>query len=259
MITFEDDSVIIATSSMNDGAMGSSQNPGPVDDKHPEGRYKANRDKFVSSLKLNPARVVMLGLIQGNRVATDKEVSTSQCIPDTDAAVWESHPDANPVVAVSHADCIGYAILGPGVLAIGHAGWRGLLGNIVLKTIADIKQAYGVNPADLTVFTSPFIQMCHFEVGADDPEGGVARYEKEEYGRYIMTIDGNPHVDLAGIFREQCVQDMKIPQENVRVSPECTYCSWEKLGGVGYWSARRAKHNGQPTEGRNNITVAAFK
>ena len=250
-ILFENETVVIAHSIMNDGAMGRSRNPGPYSEKCPKGAYAVNREKFVTSLKLNREKVVMLGLMHGNRVASDEEVQIARRIPRTDAALWHRHEDYNPVLAVAHSDCIAFAIMGPDLLAIGHAGWRGLLSGILENTLNAVFENYTYAPEDLLVFTSPFIQVCHFEVGEDDPEGGVQRYERAGYGHHIVNVGGASHVDLGGIFREKC-REMGVPRGNLFLSRECTYCG-------DCWSARRGNRQGRPTDGRNNITVAAFK
>lgn len=248
MIIFEDSHVIVATSGMADGPMGSTTNGGP------EENWRGNRQRFFESLGLDPARIIGLGLVHGRRVAQPDDVDKAEGrIPDCDGAVW-LRGGASRGVYVCHSDCIAGVVVGDGVLGICHAGWRGLLGGIVQETI---HVADNSAPRDVKLFTSPFIQRCCFEVG-NDREGGVPMYEANCLARYVYQVQGKPHVDLAGILHEQCV-NKGMSWRNVEISLKCTYCAKISADAHLLWSSRRLRHDGANPAGRNNVTVAAFK
>ena len=51
--------------------------------------------------------------------------------------------------------------------AVIHAGWRGTLAGVVLKTVRHIESRYGTAPGDLACALGPAIGPCCYEIGAD--------------------------------------------------------------------------------------------
>jgi len=137
---------------------------------------------------------------------------------EADAAVT-AIPGA--AVAVQVADCAPVALVGRGVVAVAHVGWRGL----VRGTIAATVQAMG--GGDLRGVVGPCIHAECYEFGAD--ELGAA---EEAAGPRVRsrTSWGTPALDLVAGIEHQ----LRACGVDVLVSPwdVCTACT------PGYWSHR---------------------
>ncbi len=73
------------------------------------------------------------------------------------------------LLGISVADCtpiLVYDTLNQAVAAI-HAGWRGTVGGLVLKTLRQMQTTYGTQPAHCLAYVGTCIDECSFEVGAD--------------------------------------------------------------------------------------------
>ncbi len=93
-----------------------------------------------------------------------------------------------------------------------HAGWRGTVSRIVVKTIAKMEEDFGSRPQDLYAAIGPGIGMCCYEVG-------------EEVGR-LFGLDGRGRIDLAKANREQLIKS-GVPAGQIYSAGRCTHCEAE--------------------------------
>lgn len=86
----------------------------------------------------------------------------ADALPEADAAVART---ARTVCAVLVADCMPVLLCSrdASVVAVAHAGWRGLSGGVLEATIAAMR----VDPAGVLAYLGPAIGPSAFEVGAD--------------------------------------------------------------------------------------------
>lgn len=156
-----------------------------------------NRGLFCAALDLDPSLLVVPGQVHGTRLALagpgDRgrgAGSRRTVVPDTDGLVTGSA--AVPLV-VSFADCLAIALAGHNaggerVIALVHAGWRGLLDGIVGAAARLLAAAGEVE----TAVIGPSICPQCFAVGDD-----VARRFRARFGRRVVPrLGGEPHVDL---------------------------------------------------------------
>ena len=87
-------------------------------------------------------------------------------LPRADAAVTT---ESGIACAVLVADCLPVLLAAPQghAVAAAHAGWRGLAGGVVERTVAAVCEAAGCPPADLRAWLGACIGPSAFEVGAD--------------------------------------------------------------------------------------------
>lgn len=113
-------------------------------------------------------------------------------------------------VGVRTADCIPLLLADPsaGVVAAVHAGWRGTVAEIAVKTLRQMLEM-GAQLVDIQVAIGPGIGLCCFEVG---PE--VSPY----FGQ-----SGQVCVDLAGANRRQ-LEAAGLAVGQIDVLPYCTCC-----------------------------------
>jgi len=100
----------------------------------------------------------------------------------------------NVLLTVRIADCVPILIAsrdGKIVAAI-HAGWRGVVGDVVGKAVRGMREAGA--PADgLVAAIGPCISLEHFEVGPEVAE----EFVRQGLGHAVQSFpDKNPHIDL---------------------------------------------------------------
>lgn len=111
-------------------------------------------------------------------------------------------------VAVGTADCVPIILEGPDVVAVVHAGWRGVVAGIVPAVIAAVAAA-GAHLERAAI--GPGIGSCCYEVGDE-----VAAHFSDYLGK---TTWGTPSIDLAAAVADQ------LAPLDVWIAAACTYTS----------------------------------
>ena len=102
-----------------------------------------------------------------------------------------------------------------------HAGWRGVLNNIIVKTV---RQAQA-RPEDIIAYIGPAICMEHFEVGQE--VFNLFKNENSAYIHFFKRKNTTKYVcDLNKIAAYQLEQSGLQPQ-HIFSSKTCTYCNSE--------------------------------
>lgn len=149
---------------------------------------------------------------------------------DVDAAVTS---EPGRVLVVLTADCVPVLVAGRDAVAVVHAGWRGVVEDVVGRTL-DALSVRGEDPARLAVAIGPAIGACCYEVGEEVADRVVAVAP----GSVVGGAPGRrPHVDLVAAVRHR-LDDAGVPPP-VHVGP-CTRC------GPGTWFS----HRRDPASGR---------
>jgi YfiH family protein len=120
------------------------------------------------------------------------------------------------------ADCLPVLFYDPTHQAIGvaHAGWRGTVSHIAVKTLLAMGEHFGSKPEDVRVLLGPCIGACCYEVGVNVREEftkvfpwGTEVFEPYQKGQWKL--------DLAGANSRQLLE-MGVKQEHLVVSGLCT-------------------------------------
>jgi len=143
------------------------------------------------------------------------------------------------VLTITVADCFPLFIFDPKKEIVGlcHAGWRGILKNIIGKTIQEAHKEFQSDPGDILVGIGPGIQECHFEIKND------IFLQFKNYPEFILKRRGKIFIDLLGIIVKQLLES-GLKKANIEALKKCTYCFKDK-GGYEYFSYRRAKKRKQ--------------
>ncbi len=141
------------------------------------------------------------------------------------------------LIGIQVADCVPILIFDrkKGISGAVHAGWRGTAEGIVKKTIGIAYERFESRPEDMLVAIGPSIRKCCYEVGFDVFDR-VKRATGP--GNYSILKEGKYFLDLSSANKYQALS-IGIPEENIWVSGECTFCNTDK-----YYSYR---HAGGPT------------
>jgi YfiH family protein len=120
---------------------------------------------------------------------------------------------AGLLLAVTVADCVPVYVVDPGrrVVALLHAGWRGVAGLILKEGLQAIEQ-YGSEASSLEVHLGPAICGECYEVGP------------EVFDALGLDVPSHPTpVDVRAVLVEQAVA-LGIPRGQITVSDQCTLC-----------------------------------
>jgi len=203
---------------------------------------RANRALACKALGINPDDIVAGKQVHGDRVKvvafSDKgrgAGSFEDSLTDVDALIT-----ADPGVPLSsyYADCVPIFLFDPvkRVVALAHAGWKGTVAKIGLKTVQKMSAVFNTNPEDCLAGVGPSIGPCCYEVS----EQIIGLYknsfsdwaelaESSHYGRWRLNLwEANYRTLLeAGLL-----------ESNISVACTCTSClndlffSYRAQGGV---------------------------
>lgn len=140
-------------------------------------------------------------------------------------------------LTVRTADCLPVALAGGGVVAMVHAGWRGLAADLLGAVVERMRSEYGVGTDGVHAVIGVGIGPCHYPVG----EEVFAALARPRVAGEEWRADGA--VDLARWARGRLI-GLGVRADAVRVLPGCTAClpsyhSYRRDGGLAgrQWSA----------------------
>lgn len=151
--------------------------------------------------------------------------SADEEIPTCDALITTT-PGIN--LAIQVADCIPLLIHGDSVVAAVHVGRKGLVNDIALKVLDEMKRLGGKN---FTALIGPHICGSCYEVSKDVFEEVISKYPASQ----SQTLQGTLSLDLAQSLGEVLVQQ----GVTVKKSDICT------VENLDYFSYRRDKITGR--------------
>ena len=127
-------------------------------------------------------------------------------------------------LAVLTADCLPILLYDPKkeVIGIVHAGYKGLLNQIIGNTVQRFISDFESNPADIIVGIGPGIETMCYEVGDEV----IEKFEKTfpSFENIFVEQTGKKYLDLRGIAH-QCLMQEGIPKEQIENIDVCTKCS----------------------------------
>ncbi len=192
-----------------------------------------NRGILAAALRLPLSAVTFAAQAHGLRVQDVGEMergrghaSLGDAFAGTDGLLTEQV--ATPL-AILTADCYPIAVMGDGAIAIAHAGWRGTLGNLAGRCVAELVRR-GQPAGEMTGYLGPGIRDCCYTVD----EGRAAAFV-ERYGEESGVCSRSPKgmmLDLAMANRLN-LQAAGLQAHRIFSQGDCTACNPE------YFSYRR--------------------
>jgi hypothetical protein len=185
-----------------------------------------NRAAFFAKQNLVSKIIVAADLAHSDKVLIADDVTESKMIPNYDALITNN---PNLILNLTVADCLPVYFYDTKkkVIALAHAGWRGVVSEIVKNVVVTFIEHYNSDPSDIEVFVGPHIHDCHFEIG----EELVEKFSPAN----IIYRDHKIFVNLAQEVVGQLIAS-GILSDKIKISAECTYCLRDK-----YFSFRRDK------------------
>ncbi len=169
-----------------------------------------NRTAFLESLDIPSDKLAFQEQIHSDII---RYVEKPGFVGESDALITDVK---NLAIGVFSADCTPIFLYDPekSVAAAVHSGWKGTEKKILEKTIARLKDDFGVNSAELRVFIGPTISRKRYPVDAD-----VAKKFDEKYYYYDEI---KYHLDVKQINYDLLIAN-GVNEKKVDVSPLCTY------------------------------------
>jgi polyphenol oxidase len=132
-------------------------------------RVEENRSLLSRATGMDLSRAVWVDQVHGEKVL---KLETSN-LPRKGGSLGEG--DAiisnltNVPLAILVADCLSVLIYDMMNKAIGlaHAGWKGTVSHVAVKTLLAMGEAYGTKPQETKAVLGPCLGPCCFEVGSD--------------------------------------------------------------------------------------------
>jgi len=188
-----------------------------------------------------PAEPLWLSQVHGTVVADASLVSTAlqaaaqapgYAAPEADASIARG-PGA--VCVIMTADCLPvlFADVHGKVVGAAHAGWRGLAGGVLRRTLEAMRAA---GAGEITAWLGPAIGPDKFEVGADV----VAAFGPDAPASAFHPIDGSPGKFLADIY---ALARQVLRRDAVRQISGGDYCTVTQA--ERFYSYRRDKVTGR--------------
>ena len=128
----------------------------------------------------------------------------------------------NVLVGVKTADCVP-VLLGDAEtksFAAIHAGWRGTVQSIVVKTIEKMRVEFGTKAENITAAIGA-AAICDYEIGQDVIDAFREKFSDNHDRLFTSTREGHANVDLHLANREHLLSAGVLP-ENIFVAPLCT-------------------------------------
>lgn len=128
-------------------------------------------------------------------------------------------------IGVNTADCVNVALADPaaGVIGIAHAGWRGTVAHIAMRTVEAMRRI-GAEPERMfAVMGASICQNC-FEVGnevvdafaqADFPISQIVKRS---------PVTGKAHIALQ-LANAIVLRNSGVPERNITIADRCPHCS----------------------------------
>jgi YfiH family protein len=165
------------------------------------------RNNFLTSLGLDPTKLVLANQIHSNNIAIVKASNQNTFIDNCDGLITA---DKNTMIGIFTADCVCLLISerNSEVKAAIHAGWRGLYNGIIENTFNVLKKDFCVNLDEIQVYIGPHIRSCCYEVGS-------------QMGHKFDVKLKNNKLDLSEIV---CKKLKKLKVDKIFDVKRCTFC-----------------------------------
>ncbi len=169
-------------------------------------------DSLVTASQVHGAAVAFVGPSDAGRGA--RAGGASQPLADIDAIVTSS-PEI-PLLMV-YADCVPVILIAEEplpVIAVIHAGWRGVLAGVHTSALDQVCLRAGCTPGGVSVYIGPHIGPCCYTVGDE-----IISHFCNTFGT-IAAVEGR--LDLGRTVAESLVRQ-GVSAKYVADSDECTF------------------------------------
>ena len=197
---FNDENIKIAFTNRNVDAKSSE------DMKNFSDKYGFNHDNIVYNTQVHGADVRIVESeadVADNGKEADGLITSLQVTP----------------LLIFTADCVPVVFYDKkqGVIALAHAGWRGIYGNIAGEIVSIMRNKYGCKVVDIKTIIGPSVSVDNYEVSYDL----IEKFAALEVQGYYKEVDGKYYLDLWKLNKE-LLKKCGILEDNIKIIDFCT-------------------------------------
>jgi len=176
---------------------------------HPAETIVANRRNYFAKMGLDGNNAVAADQTHGTRAYIVKKADAGKGIWEpstrlsgTDAMMTN---ESGMILTTLHADCapIYYADPDHKVIALVHAGWRGILSGIAGQILERMTEEFGSDPGHVLAAVGPMVSASAYEADFDLIRRFIAAYGPEVF----FQKSGHSYLDLFAAIMADLVQN----------------------------------------------------
>jgi hypothetical protein len=186
-----------------------------------ESIYTGFRKELAVSCELDAGQFVFPRQTHSDRVVVVTSENFTNTIDDTDALITN---EPGIFICVQTADCVPILLFDPvkKVVAAIHAGWKGTISKIAGKTIQQMTEKFGCNPADIVAGIGPSIHIHAYEVGPEVIEAVEASFSNSPALLKPSMNEGRAYFDLWEA-NQTVLLESGIQEENIELMGLCSF------------------------------------
>ena len=212
-------------------------------------RVQTNRENFLAAIGARKMHLVTMRQFHSDSIQVAAAPFTET--PGADALITDT---PGLLLGVQIADCVPILLADTKrrVVAAIHAGWRGTLARIAVKTLGRMRMEFGTRASDVVAAIGPAIGQSCYEVGAEVAQAFANQFPPAAEwfeGPFAQLADGvdplwlpwltmmppghvppppRVQLDLRAANRWQLI-DTGVPEKHIDVSDLCTACNSDLL------------------------------
>ncbi len=154
-----------------------------------------DRNNFCEKFGVDYTKIVFANQVHGTSV---KKVSKKDCGKFIDLCDGLITNDKDIMLCIFTADCMPVFLASRdySVVAMVHAGWRGLAGGIIESAAIRFLEDFGISTQDIFAYIGPHIGQCCYQVG-DELKKAFNRPDDEEY--FSLAKEAQRQTEKLGI------------------------------------------------------------
>lgn len=186
-----------------------------------EADYSEFRKELAISCDSESNQFVFPRQTHSDRIAIVTSENFSNTVGDTDALITN---ESGIFICVQTADCVPVLLYDPEkkVVAAIHAGWKGTISKIARKTVQQMTEKFGCNPADIVAGIGPSIHMHAYEVGPEVVSAVEASFSNSAALLKPSMNEGRAYFDLWEA-NQTVLMESGIREENIELMGLCSF------------------------------------
>ncbi|MEJ6950924.1 peptidoglycan editing factor PgeF [Natronospora cellulosivora (SeqCode)] len=186
-----------------------------------------NRKKIANATGINSSDFVAAEQVHGNNVyiVGDKDKGAGArnyktCIPGVDALITARK--GIPLISF-YADCVPLFFLEPekNIIALAHAGWKGTVSKIALKTINEMQNTFNINCEKLWVGIGPSISRDNYLV--NDVVIDKLKREFPKWQDFVVYKGSDQYLLDLWQVNISILEEVGVLSKQIILSEYCTY------------------------------------